>query len=118
MHSCEDDFLSSLICTISVWNIDDDEWTDQDQCNAGLARARWRMGMDDRLGFVHDSFHHGWVSRGRVRTQRFVGSSRITYSLGDIYLEPMMHKLKEGRGPVSVIYGIVPAVTLATGEKR
>ncbi|UJR13350.1 hypothetical protein I4U23_000368 [Adineta vaga] len=39
----------------------------------------------------------------------------ITYSMGDIYLQPMMNRLGEGRGKVSTIYGILPAVTLGAG---
>ncbi|CAF4859330.1 unnamed protein product [Rotaria sp. Silwood1] len=39
----------------------------------------------------------------------------ITYSMGDVFLRPMMDNLKKTRGPVSTIFGILPAITLATG---
>ncbi|CAF4084754.1 unnamed protein product [Rotaria sp. Silwood2] len=41
----------------------------------------------------------------------------ITYSMGDVFLRPMMDNLKKTRGPVSTIFGILPAITLATGEE-
>lgn len=40
----------------------------------------------------------------------------ITYSMGEVFLNPMMVKLDQLRGPVSIIFGMLPAVTLATGE--
>ncbi|CAF3564771.1 unnamed protein product [Rotaria socialis] len=39
----------------------------------------------------------------------------ITYSMGDVFLRPMMDNLNKTRGPVSTIFGILPAITLATG---
>ncbi|CAF2772303.1 unnamed protein product [Rotaria sp. Silwood2] len=39
----------------------------------------------------------------------------ITYSMGDVFLRPMMDNLHKTRGPVSTIFGILPAITLATG---
>ncbi|CAF3952005.1 unnamed protein product [Rotaria sordida] len=39
----------------------------------------------------------------------------ITYSLGEVFLRPMMDNLNKTRGPVSTIFGILPAITLATG---
>ncbi|CAF1215472.1 unnamed protein product [Rotaria sordida] len=39
----------------------------------------------------------------------------ITYSMGDVFLRPMMENLNKTRGPVSTIFGILPAITLATG---
>jgi hypothetical protein len=42
--------------------------------------------------------------------------NRITYSMGDVFLRPMMDKLNSGRGRVATIFGILPAVTLATGK--
>ncbi|CAM4782947.1 unnamed protein product [Rotaria magnacalcarata] len=39
----------------------------------------------------------------------------ITYSMGDVFLHPMMDNLHKARGPVSTIFGILPAITLATG---
>jgi hypothetical protein len=44
-------------------------------------------------------------------------NNRITYSMGDVFLRPMMDRLNSTRGPVSVIFGILPAITLGTGEK-
>lgn len=41
---------------------------------------------------------------------------RITYSMGDVFLQPMMQRLNKGRGWVSAIFGILPAITLATGK--
>ena len=37
--------------------------------------------------------------------------------MGDVFLQPMRDKLGLERAPVSIIYGILPAVTLATGEE-
>jgi hypothetical protein len=37
--------------------------------------------------------------------------------MGDVFLRPMMDRLNSSRGPVSTIYGILPAITLATGER-
>ncbi|CAF1525281.1 unnamed protein product, partial [Rotaria sordida] len=39
----------------------------------------------------------------------------ITYSMGDVFLRPMMDNLNKTRGPVSTIFGILPAITQATG---
>ncbi len=35
--------------------------------------------------------------------------------MGDVFLQPMMDRLNSNRGPVSTIFGILPAITLATG---
>lgn len=35
--------------------------------------------------------------------------------MGDVFLRPMMDNLNKSRGSVSAIFGILPAVTLATG---
>lgn len=43
---------------------------------------------------------------------------RITYSMGDVFLQPMMEQLNKVRGPVSTIFGMLPAVTLATGNEK
>ena len=43
--------------------------------------------------------------------------ARITYSMGDVFLQPMMQQLNKERGPVGTIFGILPAVTLATGKE-
>ena len=37
--------------------------------------------------------------------------------MGDVFLRPMMDNLNSKRGPVSTIFGILPAVTLSAGEK-
>jgi hypothetical protein len=37
--------------------------------------------------------------------------------MGDVFLRPMMDRLNSRRGPVSTIFGILPAITLATGRK-
>ncbi len=37
--------------------------------------------------------------------------------MGDVFLRPMMDKLDRKRGPVSTIFGILPAITLATGKQ-
>jgi hypothetical protein len=47
---------------------------------------------------------------------RFILAIRITYSMGDVFLRPMMDRLESNRGPVSTIFSILPAVTLATGR--
>ncbi|CAF3645396.1 unnamed protein product [Rotaria socialis] len=39
----------------------------------------------------------------------------ITYSMGDIYLHPMMEVLGRNRGTVSFIFGMLPAITLGSG---
>ncbi|CAF1213612.1 unnamed protein product [Rotaria magnacalcarata] len=39
----------------------------------------------------------------------------ITYSMGDIYLHPMMEVLGCNRGTVSFIFGMLPAITLGSG---
>ncbi|CAF4416237.1 unnamed protein product [Rotaria sp. Silwood2] len=39
----------------------------------------------------------------------------ITYSMGDLFLRPMMVNLNKTRGSVSTIFGILPAITLVTG---
>ncbi|CAF4983061.1 unnamed protein product, partial [Rotaria sp. Silwood1] len=39
----------------------------------------------------------------------------ITYSMGDLFLRPMMDNLNKTRGPVSTIFGILPTITLVTG---
>ena len=36
--------------------------------------------------------------------------------MGDVFLKPMMEKLNKERGPVSTIYSILPAITLASGK--
>ena len=45
----------------------------------------------------------------------FIRNNRITYSMGEVFLQPMMDRLNSERGPVSTIFGILPAITLATG---
>lgn len=35
--------------------------------------------------------------------------------MGEIFLHPMITELKKNRGPVSAIFGILPAITLASG---
>jgi len=42
----------------------------------------------------------------------------ITYSMGEVFLAPMMSKLDKLRGPVSTIFGMLPAVTLGAGKFR
>jgi hypothetical protein len=37
--------------------------------------------------------------------------------MGDVFLQPMMDRLNSNRGPVSFIFGILPAITLSTGEE-
>lgn len=37
--------------------------------------------------------------------------------MGDVFLQPMMNNLDKKQDTVSVIFGILPAVTLATGKK-
>jgi hypothetical protein len=37
--------------------------------------------------------------------------------MGDIFLHPIMSRLKEGRGTVSVIWGLLPALTLMSGKR-
>ncbi|CAF4332007.1 unnamed protein product, partial [Adineta steineri] len=39
----------------------------------------------------------------------------ITYSMGQVFLEPMMKQLSLSRASVSAIFGILPAVTLGAG---
>ncbi|CAF1633161.1 unnamed protein product, partial [Adineta ricciae] len=39
----------------------------------------------------------------------------ITYSMGEVFLHPMRSRLGEGRGLVSGIYGVLPAITLGVG---
>ncbi|CAF1191842.1 unnamed protein product [Rotaria sp. Silwood1] len=39
----------------------------------------------------------------------------ITYSMGDLFLRPMIENLNKTRGSVSTIFGILPAITLVTG---
>ncbi|CAF4434536.1 unnamed protein product, partial [Rotaria sp. Silwood2] len=39
----------------------------------------------------------------------------ITYSMGDLFLRPMMHGLNKNRGSVATIFGILKAIMLATG---
>ncbi|CAF3800653.1 unnamed protein product [Rotaria sp. Silwood1] len=39
----------------------------------------------------------------------------ITFSMGDIFLRPLMDNLNKTRGPVSAIFGILSAITLVTG---
>ncbi|CAF4091397.1 unnamed protein product [Adineta steineri] len=39
----------------------------------------------------------------------------ITYSMGDIYLEPMLSSLKLNRGYVSIIFAFLESITLAAG---
>ncbi|CAF5047060.1 unnamed protein product, partial [Rotaria sp. Silwood1] len=41
----------------------------------------------------------------------------ITYSMGDLFLRPMIENLNKPRGSVSTIFGILPAITLVTGEQ-
>jgi hypothetical protein len=36
--------------------------------------------------------------------------------MGEVFLHPMMAELNDTRGPVSTTWGILPAVTLATGK--
>ena len=43
---------------------------------------------------------------------------RITYSMGDVFLRPMMNHLNKSRGPVSTIFGILPAITLGIGKRN
>jgi hypothetical protein len=38
--------------------------------------------------------------------------------MSDVYLQPIMDRLNSNRGPTSAIFSILPAVTLATGEKK
>lgn len=39
----------------------------------------------------------------------------ITYSMGDVFLHPIKDRLGAGRGAVSTIFSILPAITLASG---
>ena len=38
--------------------------------------------------------------------------------MGDVFLSPMMGALNSGRGRVSTIFGILPAITLGTGKRH
>jgi hypothetical protein len=42
--------------------------------------------------------------------------NRITYSMAQVFLEPMMTKLSSNRASVSAIFSILPAVTLGAGQ--
>ncbi len=37
--------------------------------------------------------------------------------MGDVFLRPMLDRLNSKRGPVSTIFSILPAITLATGRR-
>ena len=67
---------------------------------------------------VYDSFYYGRVISILLKNTLSVDvvKNRITYSMGDIYLRPMMDVLKSNRGRVSTIFGILPAVTYCAGD--
>lgn len=63
----------------------------------------------------YDTFYYGWVKLYSSLFKLIYYFNRITYSMGDVFLRPMMENLNTTRGPVSVIFGLLPAITLATG---
>ena len=71
---------------------------------------------------VFASFMIHFIMDGLVNKIVYLNSNltlkynRITYSMGDVFLRPMMDNLHRTRGPVSTIFGILPAITLATGK--
>ncbi|CAF3606254.1 unnamed protein product [Rotaria sp. Silwood1] len=40
----------------------------------------------------------------------------ITYSMGQVFLEPMRTKLSLDRASVSIVFSILPAITLGAGK--
>ena len=58
----------------------------------------------------------GWVNRVCFSLKNELIGDRITYSMGDVFLRPMIDDLKKSRGSVSTIFGLLPAITLATGK--
>ena len=73
--------------------------------------------MGHRLRFIHDPFHYGWVSwfwSFYIDRVLFL-FNRITYSMGDVFLKPMMENFNSTEQAVSPIFGILPAITYGAG---
>jgi hypothetical protein len=74
--------------------------------------------MDHCLFIIHDPFHYGRVSKSfsHVFYSFIQKTNRITYSMGQVFLEPMRNELSLARASVSTIFSILPAVTLGAGQ--
>ena len=74
--------------------------------------------MDHCVFIIHDPFHYGRVSNhfSHLFYSFIQKTNRITYSMGQVFLEPMRTELSLTRASVSAIFGILPAVTLGAGQ--
>ena len=109
------------LCYSSSYKISYWRWQRVEQLKVSR-RLHWypKVGGDgsssSRLWWSISSWMGQFISSLSSPVDRFFSRlTRIIFSMGDIFLEPMMKRFNSTEGPVSATWGILSAITLLTG---